>query len=273
MALYADPQEEWGFSLDDGQIAIVEIVGPIYDTKPTVDLLTTFSKQSSIKAIVLQINSPGGGAAASQEIYREVQRAREEFGKKVVASMSSVAASGGYYIACGAEVIVANPATITGSIGVLAEWVNWGDLMAWAKLKNVLFKSGEFKDTGNPTRSMTDDERQYFQGLIDNLYEQFVEVVAEGRKMSVEDVKPLADGRIFTGEDALSKGLIDELGTLQDAVKIAARLVNIKGNPRLVVPKKKKTSLLDLLTGNAPINLPIASDPSQSHIRFEYLWR
>lgn len=273
LAVYVEPSDDWDISLDGGQVGLVEIEGPIYDSKPTLDLLKTYRKRGNIKAIVLRINSPGGGAAAAQEIYREVRRVRKEFGKKVVASMSGVAASGGYYIACGADKIVANPATITGSIGVIAEWVNWGDLMAWAKLRNVVFKSGEYKDTGNPTRPMTESEKKYFQGLIDGLYQQFVKAVAESRGMSIEQVAPLADGRVYTGEDAHSKGLIDELGTLQDAVQLAATLANIPGEPKLVVPKKKRTTLLDVLTGDVSTVWPLQFDPSQSQIRFEYLWR
>ena len=268
-----EPSEDWDISLESGQIGLVEVEGLIYDAKPTVDLLKAYRKRKDIKALVVRINSPGGGAAASQEIFTEIRRFRKESGKKVVASLGSVAASGGYYVACGADKIVASPATITGSIGVIAEWINWGDLMAWAKLQNVVFKSGEFKDSGNPTRPLTDPEKKYFQSLIDALYRQFVRDVATGRGISEQQLTPLADGRVFTGEEAQSKALVDELGTLQDAVMLAARLVNLSGEPKLVIPKKKRAGLLELLTGGASSQWPLQFDPSHSQIRFEYLWR
>jgi protease IV len=273
LTLYIEPTDDWDLSLESGQIGLVEVEGLIYDPKPTVDLLKTYRKRKDIKALVVRINSPGGGAAASQEIFAEIRRFRKESGKKVVASLGSVAASGGYYVACGADKIVASPATITGSIGVIAEWINWGDLMAWAKLQNVVFKSGEFKDSGNPTRPMTDAEKRYFQGLIDGLYRQFVRDVAAGRGITVDQINPLADGRVFTGEEAQAKLLVDELGTLQDAVALAARLSNISGEPKLVIPKKKRSGILDILTGEASAQWPLQFDPSHSQIRFEYLWR
>lgn len=268
------PDEEWDLSFSSGdQVAMLEVYGTIYDAKPFVDQLKTFRKQSQIKALVLHINSPGGGAAASQEIYKEILRFKKESHKKVVAAMGSVAASGGYYIACAADKIVANPATITGSIGVIAEWINWGELMNWAKLKNEIIKSGEFKDAGNPFRPLTDSERRYFQGLIDGLYSQFVNDVALGRHMKVPEIKSLADGRVFTGEDAQQKGLVDELGTLQDAIRLAGKIANLRGEPKVVTIKKKKASVWDILTSDASPIIPFSADPSQSSIRFEYLWR
>ena len=273
LIISVQPDTDWDLSFDSGQVALIEIYGALYDPKPYVDQLKSYRKQSQIKALVLHINSPGGGAAASQEIYTEVLRIRKEYKKKVVASMGSVAASGGYYIACAADKIVANPATITGSIGVIAEWVNWGELMNWAKLKNEIIKSGEYKDAGNPTRPLTENERRYFQGLIDGLYKQFVQAVADGRQMTVEQVKILADGRVFTGEDALNKGLVDEMGTLQDAIRLAGKIANLRGEPKVISVKKKKISFWDLLLNDAGSLLPFSSDPSQSTIRFEYLWR
>jgi protease IV len=273
LVMYVQPDNEWDISFDSGQVALIEIYGTIYDPKPFVEQLKLYRKQSQIKALVLHINSPGGGAAASQEIYSEVLRVRKEYKKKVIAAMGSVAASGGYYVACAADKIVANPATVTGSIGVIAEWINWGELMSWAKLKSEIIKSGEYKDAGNPSRPLTENERRYFQGLIDGLYQQFVQAVADGRHMSVEQVKPLADGRVFTGEDALRKGLVDEMGTLQDAIRLAGKMTNLSGEPKVVTPKKKKVSLWDLLLNDASTVLPFSNDPSQSSIRFQYLWR
>jgi protease-4 len=187
--------------------------------------------------------------------------------------MSTVAASGAYYAACAADKIYANPGSITGSIGVIAEWYNYGDLLKWAKMESIVFKSGEYKDAGSPTRPLTDAERAYFQGLIDNMHAQFVNAVATSRKMDVAAVRKLADGRVFAGLEAKSRGLVDELGTLQDAVHEAARLAGIKGEPRTVSPQKKSVSLLDLVFGDVRSVLPLNPDRSESHIRFQYLWR
>jgi protease-4 len=187
--------------------------------------------------------------------------------------MSTVAASGAYYVACAADKIYANPGSITGSIGVIAEWYNYGDLLKWAKMQNIVFKSGEFKDAGSPTRPLTDAEKAYFQSLIDNMYGQFVTAVAESRKMDEAAVRKLADGRVFTGLEAKADGLVDELGTLQDAVQGAARAAGIPGEPRTVSPPKKKFSLWDIVFGDARSVLFLNPDRSESHIRFQYLWR
>jgi protease-4 len=187
--------------------------------------------------------------------------------------MSTVAASGAYYVACAADTIFANPGTITGSIGVIAEWYNYGELLKWVKLQDVVFKSGEFKDAGSPSRPLTDAEKAYFQKLIENLYNQFVKDVADSRKMKVEDVRKLADGRVFTGQEAKTSGLVDELGTLQDAIAEAGKLAGIGGEPRVIKAPKKRISLLDLLLGDARAVLPLNPDRSESRIRFQYLWQ
>jgi len=187
--------------------------------------------------------------------------------------MSSVAASGGYYLACAADRIFADPGTVTGSIGVIAEWYNYGDLLRWAKLQSVTFKSGPLKDAGSPTRPLTEEEKAYFQSLIDTMYGQFVSAVAAGRTMAVADVRKLADGRVYTGQEAKSNHLIDELGTLQDAVAAAGRMAGISGEPRVITPPKKSVSLLDFLLGDARAFLQLDSDRSESNIRFQYLWR
>jgi protease IV len=261
------------FSLSSGQIAVLDLEGIIFDSRDFNDQLKEYGSRPGIKAVVLRINSPGGGVAASQEIHEAVKKFRAETRKKVVVSMSSVAASGGYYIACAADKIFANPGSITGSIGVIAEWYNYGDLLKWAKMQSVVIKSGELKDAGSPTRPLTDSEKAYFQGLINNMYNQFVTAVSTGRKMNLENVRKLADGRVFTGQEAMGNGLIDEIGTFQDALAATTRMVGISGEPRLVSPPKKKISLIDLLFGDSRSVVALNPDRSESQIRFAYLWR
>jgi len=260
-------------SLSSNQVAVLELEGIIFDSKEFTDQLKEFANRSSVKAIVVRLNSPGGGVAASQEIYEAVKKARAAAKKKIVISMSSVAASGAYYIACAADKIYANPGTVTGSIGVIAEWYNYEELLHWAKLKSVVFKSGEMKDAGSPTRPLTEREKAYFQGLIDNMYHQFVNAVATSRNMDEAVVRKLADGRVYTGEEAKENGLVDELGTLQDAIDAAARLAGISGEPKLVTPTKRKLSIFDLLLGDSRTIISLNPDRSESHIRFGYLWR
>jgi protease-4 len=261
------------FSLSNNQVAVIDLEGIIVDSKDFVQQLEGFGKSSGVRAVVLRINSPGGGVAAAQEIYEAVRRFRAQTKKKVVVSMASVAASGGYYVACGADRIFANPGSITGSIGVIAEWYNFGELLKWAKLQDVVFKSGEFKDTGSPSRPLTAAEKVYFQNLINNMYVQFVQAVAAGRKMNEADVRKLADGRVYTGLEAKANGLVDELGALQDAVAAAGKLAGITGTPTIIMPPKRKISLLDLLLGDARTVLSLNPDRSESHIRFQYLWK
>jgi protease-4 len=219
------------------------------------------------------VDSPGGGVATSQEIYTEIRRLREKKNKKIVAYMSSVGASGAYYLSAPADKIVANPGTIVGSIGVIAEWVNYGELLEWAKLKDVTLKTGEFKDAGAPTRALTERERVYFQGLIDDMYVDFVDVVAAGRKMDVEAVRALADGRVFTGRDAKEKKLIDEIGNFQDAVDLTASLAGISGKPNLLRSVRQRVTLLDLLTSDISRLNPLGGRTLQSQVRFQYLWK
>src|SRR5437773_5929383 len=187
------------FSADDAtdlafsdRIQVVDVDGELVESRPILDQLKRYEDSNSVKAILLNIDSPGGGVAVSQEIYTEIRRLRDKKDKIVVAYLSSTGASGAYYVACAANKIVANPGTIVGSIGVIAEWVNYADLLEWAKLRSIVLKTGEFKDTGSPTRPLTDRERTYFQGLIDDMYVQFVEAVADGRKMEVQEVRALA---------------------------------------------------------------------------------
>lgn len=231
------------------RIALIRIEGPIFDSKEAIEEIKKYSKDKSIKAIVLRIDSPGGAVAPAQEIYEEVRKAVAK--KKVVVSMGSVAASGGYYIASPASRIVANPGTLTGSIGVIMEIPNLEGLMNKLGIRTEVVKSGRHKDIASIFRGIKKEEREILQSVLDNVHEQFISAVAEGRKMLHEDVKKVADGRIFTGEQALKIGLIDELGNIEDAVKIAATLSGIKGEP-VVVTKGEKFSIINLLRGSIP---------------------
>jgi protease IV len=226
------------------KIAVVEIRGVILDPQATVEKLTKLRRNDQVKAVVLRIDSPGGAVSPAQEILAEVKRVQQE--KKVLVSMGAVAASGGYYIACGADKILANPGTMTGSIGVIAESLNVEDLLRKIGLRAMVIKSGRNKDIGSPFREMTPEERSLLQGLLDNIHEQFILAVAEGRKIPVEKVRELADGRVFTGEQAKSLGLVDSLGTLQDAITAAAAMAGIKGEPEVIYPEKKRFSIIEL---------------------------
>ncbi len=261
------------FSLSTNQVAVLDLQGIILDSKDFNDQLKDYGNRAGVRAVVIRINSPGGGVAASQEMYEAVKSFRAESHKKVVVSMAAVAASGGYYVACAADRIYANPGTVTGSIGVIAEWFNYGDLLRWAKMESIVIKSGSLKDAGSPTRPLTEAEKVYFQGLIDNMYNQFVSAVATSRKMKEEAVRKLADGRVYTGQEARSNGLVDELGTLQDAITAAAKMSGIVGEPKILTPPKKQFSLLDMLLGDSRSLVPLNMDRSESHIRFQYLWR
>ncbi|MBI4473792.1 MAG: signal peptide peptidase SppA [Acidobacteria bacterium] len=265
-----DDGAEFGFT---DRIQIVDIHGEIFDSRAVLEELKRYEDSNSVRAILLNIDSPGGGVASSQEVYTEVKRLREKHDKTVVVYMSSTGASGAYYIACAANRIIANPGTIVGSIGVVAEWTNYGELLEWAKLKDVVFKTGEFKDTGNPTRPLTERERTYFQGLIDDMYVQFVDAVATGRNMDIQEVRALADGRVFTGRDAKARKLIDEIGNFQDAVDLTAKLAGISGKPRLIRTSRQRVTLLDVLTTDLSRLVPFDGRTLKSQIRFQYLWK
>jgi len=272
LALTVGPDEAGDFSFSD-RIQVVDIEGQLLESRSIIDQLKRYEDSESIKAILLNIDSPGGGVAVSQEIYTEIKRLREKKDKTIVAYFSSTGASGAYYLACAANKIVANPGTIVGSIGVIAEWVNYADLLEWAKLKDVVFKTGEFKDTGSPSRPLTDNERKYFQGLIDDMYVQFVEAVSSGRKLDLQEVRSVADGRVFTGRDAKERKLIDEIGNFQDAVDITAKLAGISGKPRLLRLNRQRVTLLDVLTTDLSRLVPFNSQGMKSHIKFQYLWK
>ncbi len=237
------------------EVAVVNIVGEIYRSKPVIDLLHKYEKRPRVKAIVLRIDSPGGSVAATQEIYEEVNKIREKGEKPIIASLGSVAASGGYYIACGAEKIVANPGTLTGSIGVLINIVNVEELLKKIGIDMKTITSGELKDIGSISRKMTPNEEKLLREVIDNIHNQFLRVIEERRGLTGEKLASIADARIFTGEQALEKRLIDELGNLSDAIEIAARAAGIEGEPR-IVEEKKRFSLLQLILGKTELSLP-----------------
>lgn len=227
------------------KVGVIELTGIIADAKDIINQLKDFRKKDTIKAIVIRIDSPGGGVGPSQEIFREIRKTVKT--KKVVASMGAIAASGGYYVAAGADGIIANPGSITGSIGVIMGFTNFQQLLEKIGLVPVVVKSGQYKDIGSPIRNMTEDERKIFKQFVDNIHRQFVEAIADGRKMDPAKVESLADGRIFSGEEAKSIGLVDRLGNLEDAIEWAGRMGGIKGEISAVYAKKKRFSLLEHL--------------------------
>lgn len=238
-------------SMDGGtpigqKVAVVDITGIITKSDETIKLIHAYRDDSSIKAIVLRINSPGGSVAPVQEIYSELQK----IDKPIVASMGGTAASGGYYVACAADTIMANPGTLTGSIGVIMQFTRLKGLYDKIGLEHQVIKSGEFKDTGSPFRELTEKEQAVLQATVDDVYNQFVDTIFEARKslLSRSEILELADGRIFSGQQALDSKLLDQLGNLPEAIEVAGKLANIDGKPK-VVRKEKKKSLLEQLTG------------------------
>jgi protease-4 len=254
------------------KVAIVPIEGEIVDARETLDLLHKYARNRSIKAVVVRINSPGGAIAPSQEIYSAIRAIRND-GKPVVASMDSVAASGGYYIAAACDPIIANSGSITGSIGVILQWFDMKELVNWAKLKPETITSGALKDAGSPFRELTAAERQYFQSVVTQLHAQFIRDVAAGRssKMKPEEVARLADGRIFTGEQAHTLKLVDQIGTIDDAVRAAGRLGGIEGEPAKIWPRRRESRLMDLLTEDGA-NALLERVVSRRVPQFLYRW-
>ena len=232
-----------GFGFGE-KIAVVEIKGVITQSSGIIEEIHQYVEDEGVKAIILRIDSPGGGVGPSQEIHREILKVRSK--KKVVTSMGSVAASGGYYVACASDLIIANPGTITGSIGVLMEFTNIEELFKKIGIKGVVLKSGEHKDIGSPFREMTPEEKKIIQEVIDNVHQQFIQAVAQGRRLERAKVAEIADGRILTGEQAKQLGLVDQIGNLQDAIDSVAKMVGISGKPTVLYPKKR-FSLWELL--------------------------
>ncbi|UVT22019.1 MAG: signal peptide peptidase SppA [Nitrospira sp.] len=239
----------------EDRIALIRVEGVILDSQTTVGELKRFSENPSIKAIVLRIDTPGGGVVPSQEIYDAVKRVRSKSNKAVIASMGSVAASGGYYIAAATDRIVANPGTLTGSIGVIMETANVEGLLQKIGVEGVVIKSGKYKDVGSPLRKMSAEERALLQAVMDDVHKQFIEAVAEGRSMELRTAQALADGRIFTGRQAKDAKLVDELGDLEDAIQLAAEVVGIEGEPKVVEPRRR-FSLREILDSKLSMMFP-----------------
>jgi len=226
------------------KVALVKIEGLLVNADHIVEEINDHADDSSVKAIIIRIDSPGGGVVVSQEIYNAVLNARKTGKKKVVMSLGSVAASGGYYIAAAGDRIVANPGTLTGSIGVKMEFANVEKLLEKIGVKGMVVKAGEYKDIGSPYREMSEPEKKLLQAVIDDVHSQFIEAVAKGRNLPEADVKAIADGRVFTGRQALQLKLVDQLGDLEDSILVAAEMAGIKGKPK-IVKKEKKVPFLE----------------------------
>ena len=255
------------------RIGVVDLSGTILDADKVNTQIRKLAEDSSVKAIILHINSPGGGAAASQEIFNEVVRVRHEKNKQIVASVESVGASGAYYIASGCDRIYANDASVVGSIGVIMEWTNYGDLYKWAKLKSVVIHAGTLKDAGDPTRDPTPEEQKYFQSLVDNMYGQFVHDVAVGRHTTDDRIRPLATGQVWTGEQALKLGLIDKIGGYRVALIDTARSVGINGEPGIVHPPSQRKGLLASLTDDTDELIHAPSHVLDQAPGFYFMWK
>jgi protease-4 len=240
VSLIFSEQDDETLSTTGERVAVVELAEPIIDSQDIVRQFKKYRENKAIKAILFRVDSPGGGVAASQEIYQEVKKTREA-GKPVVVSMGAVAASGGYYVSCGATKIVANPGTLTGSIGVIFQFLHFSELMNKIGVDQSTFKTGKYKDIGSPFRKTTEDEKKFFDQLLGDVYDQFVTVVATERKLDRKVVVGYADGRVFTGRQAREYGLVDTLGTYEDALSIAAKLGGISGKPKIVKERKIKS--------------------------------
>ena len=261
--------QQMSFPSYGARVGLIRVVGGIYDSGQLIDDLEDMVGDPGIRAIVLRVDSPGGGVAASQEIFQYVQEVQAQ-GVPLVVSMGSVAASGGYYIACSADTIIANPGTLTGSIGVIMSFTNLEELFGKLGMDFEVIKSGTYKDVGSYSRQMTDEERALLQETIDDIHAQFVEAVAQGRGMEYDAVAALADGRIFSGRQALEAGLVDRLGTLEDAIDVAARMGGIEGEARVQEPvRRERLTIWDVLSGAALRVLP----PEASNTGAHYMYR
>jgi len=267
-----DLSDSGGPSFGGNSIAVIDISGVILDADKVDKQLEKFGNDDNVKAILLHIDSPGGGAAASQEIYHEVLHIRQDDHKMVIASVESMGASGAYYIASACDKIYANPASVVGSIGVIMEWTNYGDLLKWAKMKNITISRGDLKDAGDPTRDLTPKEEAYFQSLVDNMYGQFIHDVAVGRHTTDDKIAPLATGQVWTGEQAQPLGLIDVQGGYRVALIDTARAVGIHGEPHVVRPARDKHGLIAMLNDDADDLFPNPSQLLNRSPGFYYLW-
>ena len=250
------------------KVGIVEINATIMNSKKIVEDLNYFQNKNDIIAIIVRLNTPGGGVGASQEIYDKVSKISKQNKKPIIASMGGLSASGGYYIAIGADTVIANPGTATGSIGVIMSFPVIENLMNKIGVEYEIIKSAQLKDSGSPFRGMTEKEKNYLQNLIDDLHLQFVEVVAKERNMTYEKARKLASGQIFSGRQAYNNGLVDLLGNFEDAILIATKKAGFSKKPKIVYPPKEKKGLLDLLIGN--IFTSSTFDDLSMNPRFEY---
>ena len=248
-------------------VGLIEIEGTIVNPVPIVEEIDRFAKDDDVAAIVVRIESPGGIVAAAQEIYSELRKASQA-GKPVVASMGGVAASGGYYVACGADSIVANPGTLTGSIGVIMSFANTEELLRKIGVGFEVIKTGEYKDLGSMTRPLTPAERKLVGDLLDDVYDQFLEVISTQRGIDLEEVRKFADGRLLTGRQAYELGLVDRLGDFRDAINLAGELAGIKGEPVIIKPRKKVISLWKIIE-----DLVSATSSFRSGVALEYSLR
>ena len=253
-----------------GEIALVRIQGMLMDSQNIVRQLSNYRHNPNVRGIVLRIDSPGGAVAPAQEIYNEIMKLKADH-KTVYASMGTVAASGGYYIACAANYVLANPGTLTGSIAAVMAFSNIEELTDKIGVKPIIIKSGKYKDVGSPLRGMKLEERKLLQSVVDDVHQQFVQAVAKGRGLPVSEVNEIADGRIMTGQQALTLKLVDEMGGLEKTIELLAKKIGVKGRPK-VIEEKEKTPFFDwLLQSSLPSRLAATLMPA-SLPRLQYVW-
>ena len=253
-----------------GEIALVRIQGMLMDSQNIVRQLSNYRHNPNVRGIVLRIDSPGGAVAPAQEIYNEIMKLKADH-KTVYASMGTVAASGGYYIACAANYVLANPGTLTGSIAAVMAFSNIEELTDKIGVKPIIIKSGKYKDVGSPLRGMKPEERKLLQSVVDDVHQQFVQAVAKGRGLPVSEVNEIADGRIMTGQQALTLKLVDEMGGLEKTIELLAKKIGVEGRPK-VIEEKEKTPFFDwLLQSSLPSRLAATIIPA-SLPRLQYVW-
>jgi len=253
-----------------GEIALVRIQGMLMDSQNIVRQLSNYRHNPNVRGIVLRIDSPGGAVAPAQEIYNEIMKLKADH-KTVYASMGTVAASGGYYIACAANYVLANPGTLTGSIAAVMAFSNFEELTDKIGVKPIIIKSGKYKDVGSPLRGMKPEERKLLQSVVDDVHQQFVQAVAKGRGLPVSEVNEIADGRIMTGQQALTLKLVDEMGGLEKTIELLAKKIGVEGRPK-VIEEKEKTPFFDwLLQSSLPSRLAATLMPA-SLPRLQYVW-
>jgi protease-4 len=253
-----------------GEIALVRIQGMLMDSQNIVRQLSDYRHNPGVRGILLRIDSPGGAVAPAQEIYSEIMKLRADH-KTVYASMGTVAASGGYYIACAADYVLANPGTLTGSIAAVMVFSNIEELTNKIGVKPVIIKSGKYKDVGSPLRAMNPEERKLLQNVVDDVHQQFVQAVAKGRGLSVSEVKEIADGRIMTGQQALKLKLIDEIGGLEKTLELLAKKIGVEGRPK-VIEEKEKTPFFDWLLQSSLSSRLVETLIPAPLPRLQYIW-